>query len=156
MADMNKKCRGVSNDSLLIWKHSEIFGQKRIEWSVLPVSCWQTCVSETRLPGRPVGTPWEEEEGPEPCKAKQEVKGEYTLTRKGFKISTILFFSVEPIFRSTFQCFIKMKEAASKSTHNVTVGFRLDSFDTKPETKVRMLMRHKAEEITYLITYTTT
>lgn len=55
MVTMNKRCCGVSNDSGLIWKQSEIFGQCGLSDQCSPACCWQTHVSETSCQEDPRG-----------------------------------------------------------------------------------------------------
>lgn len=75
MSTMNKRCCAVSNDSGLIWKQSEIFGQRRIEWSVFASLLLANTCQWNQLQRRPTRLWGEEEEGQEKRELKKQIWG---------------------------------------------------------------------------------
>lgn len=100
MATMNKRCCAVSNDSGLIWKQSEIFGQKRIEWSVFTSLLFANTCQWNQLQRRPMRL-WGVEEKRKKVRRNENKKQIWGNEReckwnKGLKFNLYLLFS--PIF----------------------------------------------------------
>lgn len=108
---MNKRCCGVSNDSSLIWKQSEIFGQQRIEWSVFAGLLLANTCQWNQLSGRPTraGERREDGKGPEKrAKSEKKIEGMWRNWEKWDKKMMVKVFSLIFWCQSSIQttCYI--------------------------------------------------